>query len=72
MIKMNVEDAIQSKKEECQNETYNHDEGRKHHIFKQLMLVEQQQNDIQVTGSGTILARINFPTLLGKNIVNWC
>lgn len=72
MMKVEVEDAIQSKKEECQNEMYNHEEGRKHQIFKQLMLVEQQQNDIQVAGSGTTLARKNFTTLLVKNIVNWC
>lgn len=66
MIKMEVEDAIQSKKEKCQNEMYNHDEGRSHQIFKQVMLIEQQQNDIQVLNSGTIQPSINFTTLLGK------
>lgn len=37
---------------------YNHDEGSKKQFFKQLMLIEQQRNDIQVIGRGIILAAI--------------
>ncbi|XP_060667800.1 kinesin-like protein KIN-14G [Ziziphus jujuba] len=46
-IMTEAEDATQSKREECQNEMYNHDEGSKKQFFKQLMLIEQQRNDIQ-------------------------
>lgn len=58
IIKTEAEDATQSKREECQNEMYNHDEGSKEQVLKQIMRIEQQRNDIQVICSVIILAAI--------------